>query len=697
MRLDTKLRDVATGGVMEVARATVKASPRVFSFFSDNIYANKFVAITRELAANAVDSHVMAGCRERPIEIWLPTELDPTYRVRDQGLGMSHDFMMNNFMAYSDASTKDGDNLAIGGFGIGSKSPFAYTDQYTIRSVYEGTVSVYSIFKDEEGIPAIALLAQKSTSEQNGVEVSFPVELGDAQQFEDAAFSTLRYFEPLPVVHNAFKGAFSPPEYLSRGETWGMRPTGGELNIIMGGVLYPCSTSSLSFELRNDQKISTLLGYGLDLRLPIGSCDIALSREALSYTPRTSEAVKAGLLAAVDEISSSFSTMFDHHETLWSAKQALCEEIGLGAYRYGGYSSRGKFLEKNAFYRGEKLDPYVQTPSMTFWEIESRSGRRSASSFNSAKWDVSSLRLAPSQVELIIVDDLPVSPRSRVPAKVRNYVQDNCDRKSSIYVVRPEDMSAQQLIEAMGNPPHILTSSLPEPVVEARARVERPHVRLFTYDGREVEEDTTYGFSSSKRIGNLNPGPDGYAGKRKGVREIPHAEQPSVGIIVELVAFELPEGIHDKMKTGLVSWSELFFANAVDAQKLKQTWRTFEDVWNERLKKALEEDPKLPNKLAVSDDGSLKKYFNFLINNKIHDKLTPRQRRTPFGRVCEAFENYVKPLSHQQRRLAQFVEPKAPRGFDAARITANIPEKVDQMIELIGHRSNYSHLILEVI
>ena len=31
MRLDTKLRDVATGGVMEVARATVKASPRVFS------------------------------------------------------------------------------------------------------------------------------------------------------------------------------------------------------------------------------------------------------------------------------------------------------------------------------------------------------------------------------------------------------------------------------------------------------------------------------------------------------------------------------------------------------------------------------------------------------------------------------------------------------------------------------------------
>src|SRR3546814_17913309 len=85
---------------------------------------------------------------------------------------MSHEFMMTSFMAYTDGSTKDQSNDQIGGWGIGSKSPFSYTDQFVLVSVHDGVRSVYSVFKDEDSIPAIALLSQEETTDANGVERS---------------------------------------------------------------------------------------------------------------------------------------------------------------------------------------------------------------------------------------------------------------------------------------------------------------------------------------------------------------------------------------------------------------------------------------------------------------------------------------------------------------------------------------------
>jgi HSP90 family molecular chaperone len=170
MLLEQTIRPVTSTGIMQTAKATIKATPKIFSFFADQTYSNKPVAITRELVANAIDAHTAAGVSDVPIEVWLPTDFDPTYRVRDQGIGMSHDFIMGPFMAYTDGSTKDNANDQIGGFGIGSKSPFAYTDQFTLRSVHQGTVSIYSMFIDEDGIPSVGLLGQKQTNEANGVE-----------------------------------------------------------------------------------------------------------------------------------------------------------------------------------------------------------------------------------------------------------------------------------------------------------------------------------------------------------------------------------------------------------------------------------------------------------------------------------------------------------------------------------------------
>src|SRR3546814_4295440 len=129
---------------------------------------------------------------------------------------MSHEFMMTSFMAYTDGSTKDQSNDQIGGWGIGSKSPFSYTDQFVLVSVHDGVRSVYSVFKDEDSIPAIALLSQEETTDANGVEVSFPVETHHCNLFREATEKVVPFFTPLPNVVNRSEEHTSELQSLMR-------------------------------------------------------------------------------------------------------------------------------------------------------------------------------------------------------------------------------------------------------------------------------------------------------------------------------------------------------------------------------------------------------------------------------------------------------------------------------------------------
>src|SRR3546814_2225283 len=123
-------------------------------------------------SSDLIDAHTAAGKSETPVKVWLPDEFDPYFRVTDTGIGMSHEFMMTSFMAYTDGSTKDQSNDQIGGWGIGSKSPFSYTDQFVLVSVHDGVRSVYSVFKDEDSIPR----SEEHTSElQSLMRISYAV------------------------------------------------------------------------------------------------------------------------------------------------------------------------------------------------------------------------------------------------------------------------------------------------------------------------------------------------------------------------------------------------------------------------------------------------------------------------------------------------------------------------------------------
>src|SRR5690606_32060996 len=184
MKINTVKREVVSHGVRESRRATIQANGKAFRILSDTLYADKIKAVIRELSTNAYDAHVEAGNKDRPFDVKLPTILDPVFRIRDYGTGLSHEDVLNLYNTYF-YSTKTESNEVVGALGLGSKSPYAYTSVFTVISYYNGVMRLYNSGLDEEDCPLCSFLHEEPTDQPNGLEISFGVNREDFQTFND--------------------------------------------------------------------------------------------------------------------------------------------------------------------------------------------------------------------------------------------------------------------------------------------------------------------------------------------------------------------------------------------------------------------------------------------------------------------------------------------------------------------------------
>ena len=103
----------------------------IFDLLRSKIYENPIKAICREVSCNARDANRSVGKGDVPIEITVPSYNNLSLIIKDCGPGISPYLIENIFIKYA-ASTKRDDNTQTGGFGLGAKTPFAYTDSFTI-------------------------------------------------------------------------------------------------------------------------------------------------------------------------------------------------------------------------------------------------------------------------------------------------------------------------------------------------------------------------------------------------------------------------------------------------------------------------------------------------------------------------------------------------------------------------------------
>ena len=284
MKTNSKPREVVTEAG-EASTFTISNNSKIFRILIDGLYADKIQSVTREIWSNALDSHTQAGHPERPFDVSFPTAFDPTFRVRDYGVSLTHEQVM---YMYTDlgTSTKEDTNDAIGKFGIGSKSPFAYTDNFTVTAVLDGEKRFYSAMIGADGVPAIHLMGTEAAEEENGVEVAFPVEKVDVGAFRQAAIRVSHGFDVKPTVTNdpAFDG-WPELDLLMEGDGW--RLLKGVIEGFregayarMGPVLYPINVGSLP-DL--DPVEAKLLRSTLIVDFDMGELEITASREELSY------------------------------------------------------------------------------------------------------------------------------------------------------------------------------------------------------------------------------------------------------------------------------------------------------------------------------------------------------------------------------------------------------------------------------
>lgn len=313
MKVLAKPRESLTGSVTEITTFRMEMNAMAFHSVIDGIYADKVAAPFRELCTNARDGHAANGNLDEPFDVYLPSIINPIFKVRDYGIGLSHDGIMGMYTTMF-ASSKRDSNDAVGMIGLGSKSPFAYTSAFSVTSWFEGVQRIYSAFIGSSGVPEIALMHETESDERGGMEVQFPVKQEDVTKFRDAAQRVLFGFDPFPNILNE-RFVRTEPVINYSGDDWTMYASNTvpftTLMARQGCVLYPIDPGPLGQNLAKPSygqtNSSSIYTWPIVIDFPIGDLDVATSREALGYTPKTI----ANLKAKIDTVMESMTKLID--------------------------------------------------------------------------------------------------------------------------------------------------------------------------------------------------------------------------------------------------------------------------------------------------------------------------------------------------------------------------------------------------
>ncbi|QXN69809.1 putative rIIA lysis inhibitor [Escherichia phage vB_EcoM_Kelasse] len=329
---------------------SITASPKVFKILSSDLYTNKIRAVVRELITNMIDAHALNGNPEKFI-IQVPGRLDPRFVCRDFGPGMS-DFdiqgddnspgLYNSYFSSSKAESND----FIGGFGLGSKSPFSYTDTFSITSYHKGEIRGYVAYMDGDG-PQIkpTFVKEMGPDDKTGIEIVVPVEEKDFRNFAYEVSYIMRPFKDLAIINGLDREIDYFPDFddyygVNPERYW---PDRGGLYAIYGGIVYPIDGV---IKDRNWLSIRNEVNY---IKFPMGSLDIAPSREALSLDDRT----RKNIIERVKELSEkAFNEDVKRFKESTSPRHTYRELMKMG-YSARDYmiSNSVKFTTKNLSYK----------------------------------------------------------------------------------------------------------------------------------------------------------------------------------------------------------------------------------------------------------------------------------------------------------------------------------------------------------
>jgi len=468
VKINASVDVIERGGVAAGRSFSLNFNEKIARMLSKGIYQNVIRAPIRELACNAIDSHRAAHKRDTPIRVHLPNNLEPYFEVQDEGVGLSDDGIYNLFTCYG-GSDKDLNNEDIGGFGLGSKAPFAYTSSFNVTSVFEGIKRHYVMHKDELGKPHVTPMGEEVTSDTNGVTVRVPVKPADFNAFRENAQETFRWFDVPPMVsgnHNyklptveIMPGFDHPMWSLIRSEDRGYYRSDRAI-ALMANVAYPLRADSLN------RKYHSLIQYPLIIRFNNGELEPAVSREDLNYDEHTVRILEMRLDQVIKDMGKAVEARIQSATTMWQARVALMDMMNeratsemLRTVMHSGYTPQ---------WQGKN----VGTDSYVYWSNEFNKTNPapivwSVSEYYRAK-HVNELRVG-NKVTFVLKDCADASARCREAFYKNNtgnrrvYLIEGVNANNDGGWLATACDQVRKWLKVVGDPETILASSLTKP------------------------------------------------------------------------------------------------------------------------------------------------------------------------------------------------------------------------------------------
>jgi hypothetical protein len=331
MKLKVEEITIQSGGVKNSQKFGIRNIGFILSILRSKMYRSPIEAICREISSNCIDANRLTGKQNIPIEIKLPNSFNSNIEFKDFGPGIDLNLMEDIFLNYGESS-KRLSNEDIGGFGLGAKTPFSYSDVFNITTIAADRVKrTYAAIIDQSQQGELNLLSETSAleSESTGTTVSIPIKKEDFKTFTEAVIKYTKYWSVRPKL----SGQTPPPEYpalteLISGSNWKIfdpNTVGSgyndtlNLTVIIAGVPFEIDLGQIKqsdwpqdfwkkygdgygrFDFRRLREI------GLHLYIPNGELTIAASRDSLYFDDETRKKLAQYITQALSEIADKFN------------------------------------------------------------------------------------------------------------------------------------------------------------------------------------------------------------------------------------------------------------------------------------------------------------------------------------------------------------------------------------------------------
>jgi hypothetical protein len=455
MKIDEKRPDIQTYGSGTEEKFQVGNLGRILKILRNSMYAAPIKAICREIASNARDAHREVGTSEQPIEIHLPNNWDQHYKIKDYGPGISPERMSNVFIMFGN-STKNDDNIQTGGFGLGAKTPFAYSDQFQICTTSEDqdgkrVMRTYIAYIDDSEAGKMRLVSEIETENPCGTEISIYVSTEDFSKFADATVEVCRYWDPRPILNGRVTVDW-PEEKRTlflQGSDWHMfKPSlygsyyeyNEQASIaIVDGIMYPINPSNID-GINNIKK--NLLKKGLKLFFETGDIRLSANREELQYDDKTCSIILERLEVIIGEITNLINKNVCEAKTYTDA-----------AIKYHEFRSYLNFaIDKDwsPTWKGTKIPPtlslyYKYTGLDSCYHIDVCAMVRHRRTYNPSLKKESTKEIDISKNMVILLNDLTTDRVSR--SRVQHYIENN--KLECAYVITAPNGNLDEAMDKM--------------------------------------------------------------------------------------------------------------------------------------------------------------------------------------------------------------------------------------------------------